>query len=60
MHEKAVLSLRRAKVLYDWLVSRQLEIVEIIVESYGEEDPLIPTEDGVAEPKNRRVEVLIR
>lgn len=54
------LSLRRAKVLHDWLLSRQLEIVEIIVESYGEEDPLIPTEDGVAEPKNRRVEVLIR
>jgi outer membrane protein OmpA-like peptidoglycan-associated protein len=54
------LSLRRARTLYDWLAGRQLDIANIVVESYGEEDPLIPTEDGVAEPKNRRVEILIR
>jgi hypothetical protein len=46
-------------------VSRQLkkmgvdpEIMEIT--SHGEENPLIPTADGVAEPKNRRVEVIVR
>jgi outer membrane protein OmpA-like peptidoglycan-associated protein len=34
---------------------------EMIVDvaSHGEENPLIPTPDGVSEPKNRRVEVLI-
>lgn len=34
------------------------EIMEIT--SHGEENPLIPTPDGVAEPRNRRVEVIVR
>ena len=32
----------------------------IVVESHGEGNPLVPTADGVAEPRNRRVEVVIR
>lgn len=54
------ISLERAKFVHSWLLGRNLEIEKIVVESYGEEDPLIPTPDGVAEPRNRRVEVLIR
>ena len=54
------LSLKRAKSVQEWLMVRELDIDLITVESYGEEDPIIKTEDGVAEPKNRRVEVLIR
>ncbi|WP_446010845.1 OmpA family protein [Candidatus Electrothrix sp.] len=30
------------------------------VSSHGETDPMIPTKDNVAEPKNRRVELFIR
>ena len=54
------LSLQRAKAVQSWLLGRNLQIEKIVVESYGEEDPLIPTPDGVAEPRNRRVEILIR
>jgi outer membrane protein OmpA-like peptidoglycan-associated protein len=41
-------------------VKGEIDIENIVVESYGEEDPIIPTADGVAEPRNRRVELLIR
>lgn len=54
------LSLKRAKRIQQWLSDQKLDISHISVESYGEEDPLIPTDDGVAEPRNRRVEILIR
>lgn len=54
------LSLKRARVVYKWLLGKQLDIEKIVIESYGEEDPLVPTRDGVPEPKNRRVEILIR
>lgn len=50
----------RAKSVYEWLVKKHLDIGVMSLESYGEEDPLIPTKDGVSEPRNRRVEVLIR
>lgn len=54
------LSLQRAQRVQDWLLSRNLPIEKVVVESYGEEDPLIATDDGVEEPRNRRVEILIR
>lgn len=54
------LSLDRAKRVEKWIREQHLGISSIIVESYGEEDPLIPTKDGVPEPRNRRVEILIR
>lgn len=54
------LSLRRAQAVQRWLESRNLDILAVSVESYGEEDPLVPTADNVAEPRNRRVELLIR
>ncbi|SEA57363.1 OmpA family protein [Desulfuromusa kysingii] len=54
------LSLQRARFINAWLVEQKLGIANIIVESYGEEAPLIPTADGIPEPKNRRVEILIR
>jgi outer membrane protein OmpA-like peptidoglycan-associated protein len=54
------LSLRRAETIRDWLLTEQVKIEKLSVESYGEEDPLIPTADDVAEPKNRRVEVMVR
>ncbi len=32
----------------------------VTVEYRGEEEPRVPTEDGVREPQNRRVEILVR
>ncbi len=54
------LSLRRAKRIGTWLIRQGLprDIVQII--SHGEENPLVPTKDGVSEPRNRRVEVIVR
>jgi outer membrane protein OmpA-like peptidoglycan-associated protein len=44
----------------EWLRQIPSGITALKIESYGEEDPLIPTPDGVAEPRNRRVEIMIR
>lgn len=54
------LSLDRAKVLYHILVDSGAVPENITVTSHGEGNPLIKTKDEVAEPKNRRVEVVIR
>lgn len=54
------LSIKRAKFIQGWLLKQNPKIKTLDVKSYGEKDPIIPTADGVAEPKNRRVEVLIR
>lgn len=59
-HYNITLSLNRAKSVHTWFSKQSLDIRAITVESYGEEDPIIPTKDGVSEPKNRRVEILIR
>ncbi|MDD2265685.1 OmpA family protein [Sulfuricurvum sp.] len=54
------LALERAKTVEKYLQEHNVTLVRSSVTSYGENDPLIPTEDGVAEPQNRRVEVIVR
>ncbi|AMK09816.1 MAG: OmpA family protein [Pseudodesulfovibrio sp.] len=54
------LSVRRAKKVRDLLVKEGLPEDIIELTSHGEENPLIPTPDGKSEPRNRRVEVLVR
>jgi outer membrane protein OmpA-like peptidoglycan-associated protein len=54
------LGLRRANVVQALLVETGVEIAAIDVASHGEAAPLVPTDDGVVEPKNRRVEITIR
>lgn len=54
------LSVRRAKKVRDLLVKAGMPEDIIEMTSHGEENPLIPTPDGKAEPRNRRVEVLVR
>ncbi|GMW01234.1 MAG: hypothetical protein AMXMBFR84_23710 [Candidatus Hydrogenedentota bacterium] len=54
------LSLQRARFIKEALVSSGVRPGDILVESHGENNPLVPTEDGVAEPLNRRVEVVVR
>lgn len=54
------LSLSRAEVVRDLLIGQGVDLRYIDVDSHGEGNPVIPTADGVAEPRNRRVEVIVR
>lgn len=51
---------RRGEAVRDRIVEIGVEPERISVSSHGENNPLIETDDGVAEPRNRRVEVVIR
>lgn len=52
------LSKRRAEAVQAELVRLGLSGQEIGVAWKGETDPLVPTDDGVREPQNRRVEIV--
>jgi len=54
------LGLIRAQAVADLLRSRHVEVIDLRVSSHGERNLLIPTPDGVAEPRNRRVEISVR
>ena len=54
------LSLKRAERVKALLVKEGVPAKSITVSSHGEANPLVKTDDGVAEPKNRRVEVIVR
>lgn len=56
----AALALDRAEAMRVVLVQEGLDPDLIEVDSHGETNPVVPTEDGVAEPLNRRVEVTVR
>ncbi len=56
----AVLSSRRANYVRDQLVSSGIKPNTLFVSFYGKARPLVPTEDEVPEPRNRRVEVIVR
>jgi outer membrane protein OmpA-like peptidoglycan-associated protein len=54
------LSLLRARAIRELLVAQGFkpELVEAV--GRGERDPLVPTEDEVDEPRNRRAEIVVR
>ena len=54
------LARERAEYVAAWLRSANPEVVAITVASHGQRNLLIPTADGVAEPRNRRVEITVR
>jgi len=54
------LSTKRAQTVRDLLVEKGVDATIIQVSSHGEGNPLVPTADNVKEPRNRRVEVIIR
>jgi outer membrane protein OmpA-like peptidoglycan-associated protein len=54
------LSRERAGQIRDFLVGEGTDPSIIRVYPHGEGNPLVPTPDEVPEPKNRRVEVLVR
>lgn len=53
------LALERAELVKDLLLKDGVSPDRIKVSSHGKGNPLVPTHDGVAEPQNRRVEVVV-
>jgi OmpA family len=53
------LSLRRAEVVANELVRQGVPATDITTVGQGEEDLLVPTADGVREPRNRRVQIVV-
>ena len=54
------LSLRRAERVRNDLVQLGIPRDRITIAGRGEREPVVPTEDEVAEPRNRRVEITVR
>lgn len=54
------LSERRANAVRDELVRHGVPGNEIAVTGRGESEPAVPTPDGVREPRNRRVEIVLQ
>lgn len=54
------LSKKRAEAVSDILVKSGVQAEHIKSTSHGEENPLVKTGNNVSEPKNRRVEVVVR
>lgn len=54
------LSMRRAQKISSVLIDAGIPVNQIQTISHGEENPMIPNVKGRSEPRNRRVEVLIR
>lgn len=54
------LSQKRAGAVAQILIKEGIQDKFIKITSHGENNPLIPTADNVHEPKNRRVEVVVR
>ena len=54
------LSLQRAQAVRALLIERGFQANLIEAVGRGEREPLVPTDDDVAEPRNRRAELLVR
>ena len=54
------LSERRAAAVAAELERRGIARSAMTVQAFGESRPLVPTADGVREPQNRRVEIVLR
>ncbi len=54
------LSIRRADAVAAELVRLGVARSEIDIKGFGKTNPLVPTADGVREPQNRRVEIILK
>lgn len=54
------LALRRAETMRKTLIDRGIAPENVIATGRGKRELLVPTADGVAEPRNRRVEIIVR
>lgn len=52
--------MRRAQSVEAELVRDGVPRNVITIQGYGESNPLVPTAQGVREPQNRRVEIILR
>lgn len=53
------LARQRADFVHQLLTLRGAEFKRISVSSHGKGNPAVPTADGVAEPRNRRAEIIV-
>ena len=53
------LSLRRARSVAELMSALGVSEGSLLIEAMGEESPRVPTEDGVRNPQNRRVEISV-
>jgi len=60
MEANDALSLKRAQLMRDTLIAGGIPETQIEASGSGEREPLVKTEDEVAEPMNRRVEINVR
>ena len=54
------LARKRADAIRSALIARGIAASDVVAIGRGKRELLIPTPDGVAEPKNRRVEIVVR
>ena len=54
------LSRQRAEVVRRALIGRGIPAKDVAVVGRGKREPVVPTGDNVAEPRNRRVEIFVR
>jgi len=54
------LSIKRANTVRQQLIKLGIDAENIQASGRGERSPLVPTADEVAEPRNRRVEIMVR
>jgi outer membrane protein OmpA-like peptidoglycan-associated protein len=54
------LSRRRAETVAEEMVKRGIARQDISITAFGETQPLVATADGVREPQNRRVEIILK
>jgi outer membrane protein OmpA-like peptidoglycan-associated protein len=60
MEVNDMLSLSRAQAVHQMILKRGFAASRVYASSRGEREPLVPNEDEVIQPKNRRVEILVR
>ena len=53
------LAIKRAQVVRDALIAEGVPASKISIRGFGETSPLVPTNDGVREWQNRRVEIVL-
>jgi outer membrane protein OmpA-like peptidoglycan-associated protein len=54
------LSRRRAETVAEELIRRGIARQDISITAFGETQPLVATAEGVREPQNRRVEIILK
>ena len=57
--DNQILSAARANEVFVYLRDKGIEASRLTVSAHGEMQPVVPTDDGVAEARNRRVELTV-